>query len=146
MRKYQSLLALLSLIILPWQVVAAIDDSIGFVFQAGNNIPVSYTATATTTALGEIVLQVSHTLGAGGAGCGAVALWTAADPSAGPGFPVSPGSYTIYLNTSTLDIGQKNMKKDSCPSVHDNGFMGIEKVSVFNRGFAMMHGYTQTPC
>ena len=26
-----------------------------------------------------------------------------------------------------LDIEQKNMKKDSCPSVHDNGFMGIEK-------------------
>ena len=24
-----------------------------------------------------------------------------------------------------LDIGQKNMKKDSCSSVHDNGFMGI---------------------
>jgi len=24
-------------------------------------------------------------------------------------------------------IGQKNMKKDSCPSVHNNGFIGIEK-------------------
>ena len=26
-----------------------------------------------------------------------------------------------------LDIGQKHMKKASCPSVHDNGFMSIEK-------------------
>ena len=26
-----------------------------------------------------------------------------------------------------LDIEQKNMQKDSCSSVHDNGFMGIDK-------------------
>lgn len=129
MKKNRRLLALLLLIISPLQVIAAIDNSLGFVFQAGNNIPVSYTGTATTTALGEIVLQVSHTLGAGGAGCGAVDHWTTADPSAGPGFPVSPGSYTIYLNTSTDWNSNRSIANALCPGGTTNRYMKVASVS-----------------
>ena len=33
----------------------------------------------------------------------------------------------VFTAINYMDIEQKNMKKDSCPSVHDNGFMSIEK-------------------
>lgn len=124
MRKYQYLLALLPLIALPWQVFAFIDNSLsnslGFVFQAGNNIPVSYTGTATTTALGFIQIQVSTS----GAGCASVNAWM----QNGGSFPVSSGSSTIYLNTSSNWTNSRSIAKGLCPSGTTSQYMKVLQV------------------
>ena len=117
---------LLSFMILPWHAgLGSINnspaDSLGFVFQAGNNIPVSYTGTATTTSLGFIHIQVSNT----GAGCGSVTNWM----QGGGTFPVSSGSSTIYLNTSTDWTNDRSIAKGLCPSDTTSNYMKVLQVS-----------------
>lgn len=125
MKKYQYLFALLSLIVFPWQasfafIDSSLSNSFGFVFLAGNNIPVSYTGTSTTQALSFIQIQVSTS----GAGCTSVTPWMQGNGI----FLVSPGSSTIYLNTSSDWTNLGSIAKGLCPSNTTSRYMKVSLV------------------
>lgn len=86
----------------------------------GQNIPVAYSGTGTTTSLGFMQLQVSTS----GADCGSVSNWV----QGGGDFPVNSGASTLYLNSSADWTNNRSIAKGLCPGGTTSQYMKLLQV------------------